>query len=634
MKYDSGYSRGNIWIQTSDFPMIRVDRRCYNYLKNVGKSYQQFMSVSSTPSSAAGACRTEYKRQKTFLKTEKTVAKEGQKDDSKDPLPIVELKPFVKKVWRRENSLPGFYDRFPPSKLSNHVRKHKEVEKKHEPPPSPDPSPDKLEMIIGNVMDSSAGRGSGGSHSPRSRQKLHPQAETIAPKQREHSQSFVPGFITRLERTKTTLMEIQDAEAPTKVYCGLQQSLDRKEMDHPPVIDLKGEKNSRDISRKHYHYNSPISPFRAVYQKNGVLNVSLPPQGHGGTKFYPNKLKRRSSMDRPKTPFYDAFDRKGTLPSIQIGIPTIRKRPNKCDGRYTDSDNLLDNAMPVSVSVHKVGGISNSLHLLSKLGVPTMVERQLSFQLEVDLRRFRRSRDYFPFDMTPTELAKYYPSQGVSMTNGEKEIQKGLELNARRKKVRDKSHKSAPDKLETIDQLSPTPRDSDGAFTRLEGELIPQGGEKMDGEENAQMIDSAQMNSVPNLSHTQDTERSFADAISTDEPNNNSKAGVSSGKTKYRSGTERGSEVRNGEINNKAILPLKINSGTPEGNESSTEDSNVSPGGSSDVIQNVKDANILPDFNGVNAEAILEESEVVEGTSRSSTFITSEHTKFPEVVPS
>lgn len=608
--------------------MIRVPGKCTQYLSSVGKSYPGFMSVSSTPSSAVGACRTEYKRQKTFMKTEKSVAKETQKDDSKDPLPIVELKPFVKKVWRRENSLPGFYNRFPPSKPSNHVRKHKEVEKKPDPPPSPGPSPDKLEMIIGSGSnENGATRSSGGPHSPRSRQKIHPSAETIAPKKREHSQSLVPGFITRLERTKTTLMEIQDAEAPTKVYCGLQQSLDRKEIDHPPVIDLKGEKNGRESNRKHYQY-SPIPPFKAMYQKNGALNFSLPPQGYGA-KYYPNKLRRRNSTERPKTPFYDAFDRKGTLPSIQIGIPTLRKRPNKSHTHFdNESDNLLDNAMPVSVSVHKVGGISNSLHLLSKIGAPTMVERQLSFQLEVDLRRFRRSRDYFPFDMTPTELAKYYPSQNISMTSGEKEIQKGLEQNTRRKKIRDKSHRSAPDKLETIDQL--TPRDSEGTLTRLEGELAQQGRDKMSAEEDAPMSDDAQVNSVPNLPHTQETGKTLSDAFSLEEPNNNA-VSVASGKAKSRSGLEM--EMKYVE-SKEPILPLKINSGTPEGNEGSTEDLNTSPGGSSDIIQDVKDANILPDVNSANTEAIREEPEEIGGTSRSSTFITSEHTKFPEVVPS
>lgn len=216
------------------------------------------------------------------------------------------------------------------------------------------------------------------------------------------------------------------------------------------------------------------------------------------------------------------------------------------------------------------------------------------------------------------------------MTSGEKEIQKGLELNTRRKKIRDKSHRSAPDKLETIDQL--TPRDSDGTLTRLEGELAQHGRDKMSADEDAQMSDDAQVNSVPNVPHTQETGKTFADAFSLEEPNNNS-VSVSSGKAKSRSGLDREKEIKYGE-SKEPILPLKINSGTSEGNESSTEDLNTSPGGSSDIIQDVKDANILPDVNSANTEVIREEPEEIGGTSRSSTFITSEHTKFPEVVPS
>jgi hypothetical protein len=47
-------------------------------------------------------------------------------NESTDPLPIVELKPFVKKVWRREKSLPSFYDMLPPSKPLTTIKKKRE----------------------------------------------------------------------------------------------------------------------------------------------------------------------------------------------------------------------------------------------------------------------------------------------------------------------------------------------------------------------------------------------------------------------------------------------------------------------------------------------------------------------------
>ncbi|KAK3097417.1 hypothetical protein FSP39_009456 [Pinctada imbricata] len=228
------------------------------------------MSASSYPRSAGGACKIEYKRHKSFMNSDKKEEKDG---DSKDPLPIVELKPFVKKVWRRENSLPGYYDRFSPSKPNPIIRKHKENETRRE-NRSPDPSPDRLEMVIGNLnTDMHASRKKSGSDSPRSRQHLHPKSETIAQKQIEHSQSLVPGFITRVERTKTTLMEIHDEEAPSRINCGLKQSLDRKVIDHPPVIDLKSDKFPNSPSKKSIQY---ANSFRGYYQRsNGIVRSAF-----------------------------------------------------------------------------------------------------------------------------------------------------------------------------------------------------------------------------------------------------------------------------------------------------------------------------------------------------------------------
>ena len=395
------------------------------------------MSEISVPNSAAGQCRTEHKRQKTFLKTEKMVTKDTKDADPKDPLPIVELKPFVKKVWRREKSLPGYYDRFSPSR-TNTVRKQRDNnDRRTEQVPTPVPSPDKLEMVIGNLNnDIVTARMKSGKESPRSRQKLHPRPETRNTKQLEHTQSLVPGFITRTERTKTTMLEIHDEDAPSRMNCGLKQSLDRREIDQPPVIDLKTDKIPRSHSKKSAQYSNS---FRGCFAKsNGLIrNAFHSTPEEKLHQYFSKKLSRHSSfLTRPKTPFYDAFDRTGTLPSIQIGISSLRKRPSKQNGMDSEMDITMSDLIPA----HKVGGITNALHVLSKVGAPTKVERQLTFQLEVDLRRFRRSRDYFPFDMTPSELAKYYPPQTVNLTQGEMQIRKGLESNAasKRRRVREK----------------------------------------------------------------------------------------------------------------------------------------------------------------------------------------------------
>jgi hypothetical protein len=63
----------------------------------------------------------------------------------------------------------------------------------------------------------------------------------------EHSQSLVPGFISRDERSKTTLNEIQHSDSPTKIQTGLMTCLERKEVDQPSMfINLRGDSFKRN----------------------------------------------------------------------------------------------------------------------------------------------------------------------------------------------------------------------------------------------------------------------------------------------------------------------------------------------------------------------------------------------------
>lgn len=394
------------------------------------------MSESSFVSTTAGTCRTEWKRQKMYHKTEKVLLIK----ETKDPLPIVELKPFVKKVWRREKSFPVYYDHLKEiakftSKQSNKTKETEKIDR----PTSPATSPEKVEMIIaGLTNDHQRTKTSlyNQPDSPRCRSRLHPTADAKAPKMLEHSHSVVPGFITREERAKSTLMEIQLGEA-LKCQNVLNQTLDRKDNDKPSIVNLNGDKISEN-GRRSGNY---INPFRNMYSRSSAWHDENSIRG------YSRHSIKREAETGSKTPFYDAFDRKGTLPSLQVCYTTIRQKPTK-SRTVDDFESPRD---PVSSPIHTVGGIANSLHVLSKLGNPTGIEHQISLQLQVDLRRFRRSRDYFPFDMTPSEIAKYYPPSSVNMTQGEILLKRGLESNAskRKRSIREKSHKSAPDKLET-----------------------------------------------------------------------------------------------------------------------------------------------------------------------------------------
>lgn len=398
--------------------------------------------------SRSGPARIDTKRQDLYMKSPKGVSEDPQKD----PLPIVELKPFVKKVWRRENSLPIYYDRYEQQLALRQGRVR-------DPSPIPQsPSPDKLDMYLGDLNKESRRRQEG-PPSPKSKTKLHPCADTNAPKKVvEHTQSFVPGFITRGERAKSTMMEIQSNDAPaTKIKTGLQQSQDRQAVDWPSMVNLNGERLMQSSSRRSLQY---LNPFKNMYHKGAAAWVPYP---EALQQYLPEHF---SFMDkdpepRPSTPFYDTFDRKGTLPSIHIGGKALRKKVVTRLG-YDE----LSFADPGGATMHKIGGISNSLHLLSKVGNPTKVEQQLKNQLDIDLKRYRKSRNaYFPFEMSPYELAKYYPPSSGSLTQGEIHLRKGLESNAskRKRRLREKSMKSvksAPDKLITDDDSDiESPRD-------------------------------------------------------------------------------------------------------------------------------------------------------------------------------
>lgn len=410
-------------------------------------SASSFSSISTTH----GACRTEFKRQRTYINMEKQYIIENE---STDPLPIVELKPFVKKVWRREKSLPTFYDMLPPSKPLTTIKKKREKENQiiqTQPPP-----PDKVELYIGNGLNEprteSKGRhSSGGNISPRCKSKnlMHPSAETKAPKQIEHSQSLVPGFISRDERSKTTLNEIQHSDSPTKIQTGLMTCLERKEVDQPSMfINLRGDSFKRNGTVRR-----PLSyfvPFRNSMKRNGIW------QQLQGTENLPHYLPRHTANQSPpsdtstrsSSPYYDSFDKLGTLPSIKISYQTLAARDQKPP--KVAFDGLEYEAYS---PYHQIKKINNSLHQLSKYGAASKIERQLTFQLKIDLHKFRKSRDYFPFDMTPNELAKYYPPSTLNLTNGELQIRKAQEQNThkRRRTIKEKSNvpfHSSPDKFE------------------------------------------------------------------------------------------------------------------------------------------------------------------------------------------
>ena len=365
-----------------------------------------------------------------------------------DPLPIVEIKPFVHKVWRREKSLPGFYARSEASGITQNGT-NKEVnaaadsvstESPEPVKPTPTPPPKLVHFYVSQFNDFKTQKEHinklVGESEFKSKARIHPHVDSRTKKRKQHSESLIPGFITREDRTKSTFSEISEDESPTKPFSCLNKALKPEDHMKQQEIKVSGQRLDQGVSSKSPFESFGFSPFRQLYMAawhgGGIRH------GSPASMLYHNWGKNSKTEKRAKTPFYDHLDRKGTLPSLTINAKSLRRRsPNMRDDRQSEDYSDYRDAFRPEVR-HNVGGIKNSFKVLSKHGEPTKVERQLSFELEVSLSRLRKAKDYFPFEISDKYSEKYYPTPSYSMTNGEMQLRQGLQSNSssRRRKIK------------------------------------------------------------------------------------------------------------------------------------------------------------------------------------------------------
>lgn len=364
-----------------------------------------------------------------------------------DPLPIVEIKPFVHKVWRREKSLPGFYARSDTSgNTQSNANKDVNVtgdsistESPQPTQPTPTPPPKLVHFYVSQFSDFKSQKEHinklVGESEFKSKAKIHPHVDSRTKKRKQHSESLIPGFITREDRTKSTFSEISEDESSSKHFSCLNKALKPEDYLKQQEIKVSGQRIDPDLGKSPFE-SFGLSPFRQLYMAawhgGGIRH------GSPASMLYHNWSKNEKTEKRAKTPFYDHLDRKGTLPSLTIKAKGLRRRsPNLRDDRQSEDYNDYREAFKPDVK-HNVGGIKNSFKVLSKYGQPTKVERQLSFELEVSLSRLRKAKDYFPFEISDKYSEKYYPTPAYSMTHGEMQLRQGLQSNAssRRRKIK------------------------------------------------------------------------------------------------------------------------------------------------------------------------------------------------------
>ena len=372
-----------------------------------------------------------------------------------DPLPIVELKPFVHKVWRREKSLPSFYGR-PEAAGSSQTNTtavkdatpSADVSTESPQPsqtsvtPGATPPPKLVHFYVNQFNDFKAQKEHinklVGESEFRSKSRLHPHVDTRTKKHKQHSESLIPGFITREDRTKSTLNEITEDESSSKSFSCLNKALKPEDYIKQQEIKVSGQRIDPDTGKKQFEI---LSPFRQLYL--AAWHGAGIRHGSPASMLYHNWSKNDRLNTRVKSPLYDHLDRKGTLPSLTINAKSLRRRsPYLGDDMRSEDYNDYRDAFKDTYKPdtrHNVGGIKNSFKVLSKHGQPTKVERQLSFELEINLSRIRKSKDYLPFEITDKYSDKLYPTPVYTMTHGETQLRQGLDSNSSKKRRKVKS---------------------------------------------------------------------------------------------------------------------------------------------------------------------------------------------------
>ncbi|KAH3727926.1 hypothetical protein DPMN_053872 [Dreissena polymorpha] len=387
---------------------------------------------------------------------------EGESNNT-DPLPIVDVKPFVQQVWRREKSFVSTWYRDRPLNIheqsnrsdtstTTDVSRFRELDVTsenetddgiHSPPPKTSqslpiklPSTRVLNFYVNTFTDirtqNEHFKSLVGESGWKKKNRLHPVAPSKNKKQTEHSVSIIPGFITRDDRVKTTLMEISEGENEGRIYPPVQKPGTAESFQRQQMIRVSGEplRQSRNIP-----FESTPTP---VSRTPNSIHVPSVRHGSPASMLYntTNQIRENRSR-RAKTPLYDHLDRTGTLPSLSIYATGLKKRHKH--GEENLSEDYVDYFESYGAGMQRnIGRIENTLDYMSRHGKPTKVERQLSMELEQTLSRYRKSKDYTPFEINPAEIAKYYPgvSPTYNMTHGEILIQEAKRSNMSRKCVR------------------------------------------------------------------------------------------------------------------------------------------------------------------------------------------------------
>ena len=326
-----------------------------------------------------------------------------------DGLPVVELKPFTQKQWRPAHSLPTAYNYTSRTaysvgmtpRRSRWYPESSSVVVSPRDPPEQEPTTRRSQ------------------NHPRTRD-LHLGGQ--------QPQAFVP----KLEREKTTTLDIRSSCAPV-----------RNLPETKPSMLVHGRKMDKLPSRPDSIYAPPWD----YYQSSREPSVAVPGVSSANTP-QPVAVPGVSSVNTPQPvdrelayvyldeTIYDDFDRSHTLPSINV-VPMRRRRrrgrrPQREPSPGSGGSSRRNSGRRSRQEAYRLG-VANALDVFSRFGQPLFVERQISFQLKNTMRRLRRNRDTSPV----SSAGQSQPSTerfdtSIVPTVGEAMIRAGWMMNAGR----------------------------------------------------------------------------------------------------------------------------------------------------------------------------------------------------------
>ncbi|XP_050392702.2 uncharacterized protein LOC126811184 [Patella vulgata] len=315
-------------------------------------------------------------------------------DSANDTLPVVELRPFCKHVWRRDRSFVDFYSR---SSETNEVGEERYL--------SHECLPNILEVLTEITQSSNKCKDEG---LKRMRTKLHPKicnilTAPIDPK----SPGIVPGFITKDDRAKTTFFWSRQDENP-KSYSCRKQALNSATVRRQQQLQLQGG-----------HLTLPENPPNQFVYLNPLANYKQ----RASLK---QSKYRESQQKHSSAPAHDRINHMTSLPGKELDIvrilqrrsPNPRLRPISTAGK--SGEKRKGPVMPESVRVDFWRNVNKH----------SIIERNLGEERTFHIRRCRRTID---IGFTPLDILQHLQNQNAlntKLTQGEILLKKGKEANA------------------------------------------------------------------------------------------------------------------------------------------------------------------------------------------------------------